>query len=48
MEQCITFIWITDGIGWKHAKLSLNETFNVLETLYNINDLDKGVLKHLE
>ena len=44
----LTFIWITDGIGWKHAKLSLNETFNVLETLYNINDLDKGVLKHLE
>ena len=44
----LTFIWITDGIGWKHAKLSLNETFNVLETLYNINDLDKGVLKYLE
>ena len=44
----LTFIWITDGIGWEHAKLPLNETFNVLETLYNINDLDKGVLKHLE
>lgn len=44
----LTFIWITDGIGWEHAKLPLNETFNVLETLYNINDLEKGVLSHLE
>lgn len=43
----LTFIWITDGTGWKHAKLPLNETFNVLDTLYNINDLDNGVLEHL-
>ena len=44
----LTFIWITDGTGWKHAKLPLNETFNVLDTLYNINDLDNGVLEHLK
>lgn len=43
----LTFIWITDGIGWNHAKLPLNETFNVLETLYNIDDLDNGVLNNL-
>ena len=29
----LTFIWITDGTGWNHAKLPLNETFNVLEHL---------------
>ncbi len=44
----LTFIWITDGTGWKHAKLPLNETFNVLDTLYNINDLDNGVLEQLK
>ena len=44
----LTFIWITDGIGWNHAKLPLNETFNVLDTLYSINDLDNGVLNNLE
>ena len=44
----LTFIWITDGIGWNNAKLPLNETFNVLDTLYNINDLDNGVLDSLK
>ena len=43
----LTFIWITDGIGWNHAKLPLNETFNILDTLYSIDDLDNGVLEHL-
>ena len=43
----LTFIWITDGTGWNNARLPLNETFNVLDTLYNINDLDNGVLEHL-
>lgn len=43
----LTFIWITDGTGWNHARLPLNETFNVLDTLYNINDLDNGVLEEL-
>lgn len=44
----LTFIWITDGIGWNNAKLPLNETFNVLDTLYNINDLDNGILNNLK
>ena len=44
----LTFIWITDGAGWKHAKLPLNETFNVLDTLYNIDDLDNGVLENIK
>lgn len=43
----LTFIWITDGIGWNSARLPLNETFNVLDTLYNIEDLDNGVLERL-
>lgn len=43
----LTFIWITDGTGWNNARLPLNETYNVLDTLYNINDLDNGVLEHL-
>lgn len=44
----LTFIWITDGAGWNHAKLPLNETFNVLDTLYNIYDLDNGILETLK
>lgn len=43
----VTFIWITDGIGWKSAKKNLNETFDILDTLYCLNDLENGVLKEL-
>lgn len=44
----VTFIWFTDGIGWKNAKRNLEETFNELNTLYNINDLENGVLNNLK
>lgn len=40
----LTFIWFTDGTGWKNARKNLEETFNELETLYNINDLETGIL----
>ena len=43
----ITFIWITDGLGWYDAKNNLKETFNELETMYNINDLESGILKQV-
>ena len=41
------FIWITDGFGWKSAKNNLEEIFNVLETLYNIADIEAGILKSM-
>lgn len=43
----IKFIWITDGAGWKKSRHNLEETYNVMDTLYNINDLDSGVLERL-
>lgn len=43
----VTFIWITDGTGWINARKNLEETFNELDTLYNINDLENGVLKQI-
>lgn len=44
----VSFVWITDGQGWKNAKNNLRETFEVLDNLYNINDLQQGVLKKLK
>ena len=38
------FVWITDGHGWGSARNNLKETFDVLEHLYNIMDLDDGVV----
>ena len=43
----VTFIWFTDGIGWNSARKNLEETFNELDTMYNINDLENGVLENL-
>ena len=40
----ITFIWFTDGIGWKSAKNNLEETFDILEHIYNINDLENDII----
>lgn len=40
----VTFIWFTDGCGWNRAKHNLEETFDVLDTVYNIQDLENGVL----
>ena len=37
------FVWITDGYGWKQAKKNLKETFDVLETIYNIKEMEQGV-----
>ena len=41
------FVWITDGKGWKNSKRNLKETFLILPTLYNINDLENGILNEL-
>lgn len=47
-EKNVRFIWVTDGMGWKHASDNLEETFNELETIYNINDLENGIFKTLK
>lgn len=39
------FIWITDGKGWHNAKNNLRETFEVLNDIYNIHDLENGIIK---
>ena len=44
----VTFIWFTDGLGWQGARKNLEETFNELDTLYNIDDLDNGILNNLK
>lgn len=43
----VNFVWITDGAGWKSAKRNLEETFNSMETLYNITDMEQGILKRV-
>ncbi len=39
-----TFVWFTDGKGWNSAKHNLEETFDVLKTIYNIKDLENDII----
>ena len=39
------FAWFTDGKGWNSARNNLEETFDVLDDVYNINDLESGVIE---
>lgn len=41
------FVWFTDGIGWKSARGNLRETFDVMEHIYNIDDMEQGVMKEI-
>ncbi|MEG1288314.1 MAG: type II restriction endonuclease [Bacilli bacterium] len=43
----LTFIWVTDGVGWQNAKGNLEETFNIMDNLYNINDLEDNVFEKI-
>ena len=39
------FAWFTDGKGWNSARNNLEETFDVLDDVYNIKDLESGVIE---
>lgn len=41
------FVWFTDGVGWASAKNNLEETFDVLEHIYCINDMENQVMKEI-
>ncbi len=40
----ITFVWFTDGSGWQSARHNLEETFDVMEHIYCINDMENGIM----
>lgn len=41
------FVWFTDGFGWASAKNNLEETFDVLEHIYCIQDMEAGIMKEI-
>ncbi|MGM9551881.1 MAG: type II restriction endonuclease [Clostridia bacterium] len=42
-----TFIWFTDGKGWTNARHNLEETFDVMEHIYNINDMENEIIQEV-
>jgi type II restriction enzyme len=39
-----SFVWFTDGHGWNSARHNLEETFDVMEHIYNIDDMENGIM----
>ncbi len=42
-----TFVWFTDGKGWTSAKNNLEETFDVMQHIYNIKDLEDDIISEV-
>lgn len=38
------FVWFTDGLGWQSARENLRETFDIMEHIYNIDDLENDII----
>lgn len=38
------FVWFTDGKGWVDARHNLEETFDFMQHIYNIKDLEDGII----
>lgn len=45
--QYFDFVWFTDGQGWFSARRNLKGTFDVLDNLYNIKDLENGIVRKI-
>jgi len=42
-----TFVWFTDGKGWISARNNLKETFDIMKHIYNIRDLENGIMEKI-
>ena len=42
------FVWFTDGSGWTSARHNLEETFDVMENIYSIDDLENNIINEIE
>lgn len=41
------FVWFTDGNGWYSARHNLEETFDVMDNIYCIAELEDGIMEQL-
>lgn len=39
------FVWVTDGNGWRSTRKGLKETFDILDDMYCISELESGIIK---
>lgn len=42
-----TFVWFTDGTAWRSARGNLRETFEVMEHVYSIDDMENRIMNEI-
>lgn len=42
-----SFVWFTDGRGWNNARHNLEEAFDNIENIYNIAEIESGIMQQL-
>lgn len=42
-----TFVWFTDGTAWRSARGNLRETFDVMDYIYSIYDMENGIMERI-
>ena len=45
--ESVSFVCFTDGTAWRSARRNLEETFNVMEHIYSIDDLENGIMNKI-
>ena len=46
-EEPISFMWVTDGQGWKTAQLPILEAFETIEYILNLDQLTDGYFEEI-
>lgn len=46
-EDNVEFVWVSDGQGWKTARLPLSEAFGYIQNVFNLSMLSQGYLADL-
>lgn len=41
------FVWFTDGTAWRSARGNLRETFDVMDYIYSIDDMENGIMERI-
>jgi type II restriction enzyme len=42
-----TFVWITDGFGWKKTRRQLEDSFSSIDHIINLRLLSEGALEEI-
>lgn len=42
-----TFVWFTEGTAWRSARGNLRETFDVIDYIYSIDDMENGIMERI-